>query len=75
MMKRLLVIIAGKHAVFVICLITFAFLNLTVTSPNYSQVEAQGQPEINTGGYVAYCNPNSKIGIDHPTSWDTQDII
>lgn len=45
------------------------------SSPNDLQriVDDQGQPGINTGGYVKYCNPDSKIGIDRPTSWDTQE--
>jgi hypothetical protein len=92
-MKRLLAINHLKPFVFVICFITFAFSNLTITAPNYTQAESgfvnsafvsnlnilqrivdiQGQPQINTGNFVVYCNPDSKIGIDHPSSWDIQE--
>jgi len=50
-MKYALVITSRKHLVFVICLIAFAFSNLTITAPNYSQAQS---------GYVTsfVSNPN-----------------
>ena len=87
MTKHQLITVPRKHLVFVICLITFAFSNLTISASNYSQAESkfvtsafvsnpnilqriidnQGQPQVNTGNFVVYCNPSSKIGIEHPS--------
>ena len=43
MMQHPLIIVSRKNVIFVICIIIFAFSNLTVISPNYSQATAQVQ--------------------------------
>ena len=55
MMQRPLIIVSRKHVIFVICIIIFAFSNLTVISPNYSQATAQVQnlePRTKTHEYT-----------------------